>query len=491
MRIQLLSVLAIILMFTIACENETKEDMSQQQTVVGEIEPTHYDWSKNAVIYEVNTRQYSKEGKLDAVTADLPRLKEMGIDIVWLMPIFPISEKNRKEGLGSPYAVQDYRKINPEFGTMTDFNELLAKAHGMDMKVILDWVPNHTGWDHHWITEHPEYYSKDSLGNIIIPQNPNKDEAPWDWYDVADLNYDNPDMRDSMINMFKFWVEKGVDGFRCDVAHQVPTDFWETCIQELYKVNPNTYMLSEGEVPSQRNEGGFVSDYAWSFKNYMNAIGEATQETEKIEKERSQTAEIGEKVEEAKASDFNEYLKKDRERFKKGYHMYFTTNHDENTWEGTVFERLGDGHLTFAVMVFTFDGMPLIYNGQEAGLNKRLKFFTKDEIDWGTYRFQDFYTKLIKFKKDNPALWNGTYGAEPVYVPTADANDEVYAFIREKDGNKVFVILNLSTENITTSLPGDAYAGTYTELFSDEETTFEADELLKMGPWEYKVYSLK
>ena len=491
MKFQLLAVFAVLLLGIIACKNETKEDMKQQQTVVGEIEPTHYDWSKNAVIYEVNTRQYSKDGSFDAVTADLPRLKEMGIDIIWLMPIFPISEKNRNECLGSPYAVRDYRKVNPEFGTMKDFDELLAKAHGMDMKVILDWVPNHTGWDHPWITEHPEFYSKDADGNIIIPQNPNKDEAPWDWLDVADLNYDNESMRDSMVDMFKFWVEKGIDGFRCDVAHQVPTDFWKTCIQELYKVNPNTYMLSEGEVPSQRNEGGFVSDYAWTFKNYMNAIGEAAQETEKVAKERSQTAEVGEKIEEAKASDFNEYLKQDRERFKKGYHMYFTTNHDENTWEGTVFERLGDGHLTFAVMIFTFDGMPLIYNGQEAGLNKRLKFFTKDEIDWGTYRFQDFYTKLIKFKKDNPALWNGTYGAEPVYVPTADANDEVYAFIREKDGNKVFVILNLSTENITTSLPGDAYAGTYTELFSGKAKTFEADELLKMGPWEYKVYSLK
>lgn len=490
MKYQILFI-AIILVMTTACKNTTEENMEQQQTVVEEIQPTHYDWSKNAVIYEINTRQYSKAGTFDAVTADLPRLKKMGIDIAWLMPIFPISEKNRKEGLGSPYAVRDYRAINPEFGTMDDFNELLDKAHELGMKVILDWVPNHTGWDHHWITEHPEYYSKDDKGNIIIPQNPNKDEDPWDWFDVADLDYDNADMRDSMINMFKFWVEKGVDGFRCDVAHQVPTDFWKTCIQELYKVNPNTFMLSEGEVPSQRNEGGFVTDYAWNFKNYMNAIGEAAQETEKVVKERSQTAEVGEKVEHAKASDFNEYLKKDRERFQKGYHMYFTTNHDENTWEGTVFERLGEGHLTFAVMVFTFDGMPLIYNGQEAGLDKRLKFFTKDEINWGTYKYQDFYSKLITFKKENPALWNGTYGAEPVYVPTADANDEVYAFIREKDGNKVFVVLNLSNKDITTSLPGDAYAGDYTELFSGKEKTFEADEYLALKPWEYRAYSMK
>jgi glycosidase len=481
-----------ILIGITACKNTTEESMKQQETVVEEIQPTHYDWSKNAVIYEVNTRQYSKDGNLDAVTSDLPRLQKMGIDIIWLMPIFPISEKNRKEGLGSPYAVRDYRAINPEFGTMADFDELLVKAHELGMKVILDWVPNHTGWDHAWITEHPEFYTQDKKGNIIIPQNPNEDEEPWDWTDVADLNYDNQDMRDSMINMFKFWVEKGVDGFRCDVAHQVPTDFWATCIQELYKVNPNTYMLSEGEVPSQRNEGGFVSDYAWSFKNYMNAIGEAAQEKkEVVTKERSQTAQVGEKVAVAKASDFNEYLKKDRERFKKGYHMYFTTNHDENTWEGTVFERLGDGHLTFAVMVFTFDGMPLIYNGQEAGLDKRLKFFTKDEINWGTYKFQDFYTKLIQFKKDNPALWNGTYGAEPVYVPTADANDEVYAYIREKDGNKVFVVLNLSNKAIKTTLPGNAYAGTYTELFSGKATTFEADELLQMKPWEYRAYSMK
>lgn len=485
-------IFAVLFLGMTACKNTSETNMEEQKAMTEEIQPTHYDWSKKAVIYEVNTRQYSKEGSFEAVTNDLPRLQKMGIDIVWLMPIHPISETNRKEGLGSPYSVKDYRAVNPEFGTMKDFETLLAKAHELGMKVILDWVPNHTGYDHHWITEHPEFYTKDEEGNIISPQNPNKDEEPWDWTDVADLNYDVPAMRDSMIDMFKFWVEKGVDGFRCDVAHQVPTDFWKDCIQELYKVNPETYMLSEGEVPSQRNEGGFVADYAWSYKNYMNAIGESYLEKEEsVTKERSQTAQVGEKVEKAKASDFNEYLAKDRERFQKGYHMYFTTNHDENTWEGTVFERLGEGHLTFAVMVFTFDGMPLIYNGQEAGLNKRLKFFTKDEIDWGTYEFQDFYTKLIQFKKDNPALWNGTYGAEPVYVPTTDANDEVYAYVREKDGNKVFVILNLSNKAITTSLTGDAYAGTYTELFSGKEKTFGTDEALTMKPWEYQVYSFK
>ena len=437
-----------LLLGLVACKNNTAQQETIQQTTQEElITPTHYNWSKNANIYEVNIRQYSQEGTFNAFAKDLPRLKKMGVKLLWLMPIHPISKAKRKGTLGSYYAVADYKGINPEFGTMEDFKTLVKTVHDLGMKIIIDWVPNHTGWNNPWITKNPEWFTQDKAGNVIDPIEPATGES-WGWTDVADLNYDNQEMRKAMIDAMGFWIkETGIDGFRCDVAHQVPNDFWRTCIQTLRKINTNIFMLAEGEIPAQRNECGFDMDYGWRFKDTLNNLGAGK----------------------ANASSIDAYFKEDTTLFKKGYHACFTTNHDENAWEGTVFERLGEGHKALAVLAFTIDGMPLMYNGQEAGMKKRLKFFEKDPIEWGTYELQDFYSTLLKLKHHNKALWNGEYGGVAQRIPTAEAKEAVYAFTREKDGDKVFVILNLTNKPQQTSLPGDAYTGTYKEVFSNKK----------------------
>lgn len=458
---------AILLMLgASACENPTTEE-APPEVAMDTFDGGQVEWTKDKVIYEVNLRQYSSAGTFGALTDDLPRLKDLGVDILWLMPIHPISEAKRKGTLGSYYAVADYKAVNPEHGTMNDFQELVDKAHAMGMFVILDWVPNHTGWDHNWITAHPEYYTQNDAGEIIDPINPETGQS-WGWTDVADLNYDNAEMRLAMIDAMRFWItEHNVDGFRCDVAHGVPFDFWTACNDSLRASRSDIFMLAEAEIPALRNKCGFEATYAWEFKNVMNEIGEGK----------------------ANANSLDVYLKHDRERFKQGYHMYFTTNHDENTWEGTVFERLGDGHKTLAVLAATWDGMPLLYNGQEAPLRKRLEFFEKDVIDWNGYAYTDFYKTLFRLKKSNEATWSGKYGGEPQRVLTANSN--VYAYFREKNGDKLLVVLNLSDKAQSIVLSKDGIDGTYRDIFENSDQTIVSQQEMDLAPWQYIVLSIE
>lgn len=485
-NLKLLSLLLIILL-TGAC-NTTKQSQDQNTWE----KPRVPEWHKNATIYEVNTRQFTPEGTFKAIMEHLPRLKDMGVDILWLMPIHPVSETNRKGELGSPYAVGDYYDVNPRFGTMDDFNTLLDSIHSLGMYCIIDWVPNHTGWDNPWITEHPDWYTKDSLGNITDPIDYNTGKS-WGWTDVADLNYDNSDTRIGMIDAMKFWIEDvGIDGFRVDVAHGVPVDFWNQCTDSLYALEP-VFMLAEAEVPELLNDGSFVMDYAWEMHHLLNDIakyqganlGEAAKLVQGNVVEGSEQS-----AEKKTALDIDTLLAKKAAVYDKGYHMQFTSNHDENAWAGTEFERMGDGHLAFAVLTATFDGMPLIYNGQEAAMDKQLEFFKKDEIPWGTYKYATFYTKLFDLKHRNQALWNGKNGGELVKIPTG--NDEnVYAFTREKNGDKVVVIINLSSKPQDISLEGNDFPGTYTNLFTGNEITLKEKMKHNMAPWEYMVFSNK
>ncbi|MFZ5940510.1 MAG: alpha-amylase family glycosyl hydrolase, partial [Bacteroidota bacterium] len=337
----------------------------------------HPEWSKNAVIYEVNIRQYSEEGSFNAVTANLERLKNLGVDILWLMPVHPISELNRKGELGSYYAVQDYKGINPEYGTAEDLQALVDSAHAMGMKVILDWVANHTGWDNPWITEHPEWYTHDSTGAVIPP-------VP-DWSDVADLNYDVKEMRSAMIDAMAYWVKDfDVDGFRCDVAWGVPVDFWNEARTVLDTIKP-VFMLAEAEDPALM-KSAFDMCYGWEFHHIINSIA------------------TGDK----KVSSFREYFAKVDTLFgHDDIFMNFITNHDENSWAGTEFERFGNGVAVNALLTYTVPGMPLIYSGQEVGFNKRLEFFEKDPIDWTDKGWTDFYTRLNQLKHEHSALWTG------------------------------------------------------------------------------------
>lgn len=419
------------------------------------------DWSKNATIYEVNTRQYTPEGTFKAFTKHLPRLKKMGVDILWFMPIHPIGEKNRKGGLGSYYSVKDYKAVNPEFGKMKDFKKMVKQIHDLDMKIILDWVPNHTAWDHHWVKEGKlQYYTLDSIGGLQPP-------LGTDWWDVTDLNYDNKEMRKEMIADMLFWVkELDIDGYRCDVAHWVPDDFWAEANIALKK-EKEVFMLAEAEVPAH-HDAGFHMSYAWHLHHIMNEVAQG----------KKNVLEIRDYFDNH-AQEFNDY----------DYRMHFTSNHDENSWNGTVDERMGEAKMAFAVFAATVDGMPLVYSGQEAGLNKRLAFFEKDTIDFSAFPLTDFYTKLLHLNKNNQALWNGEFGGDLQFVShISDTNG--LAYFREKNEDRILVLLNLSDKKYKIELKGDSFLGNYTDLFSNEKVKIEKDHKEALSPWEYKVLHL-
>jgi len=423
------------------------------------------EWAKNANIYEVNIRQYSKEGTLNAFTKDLSRLKEMGVDILWLMPIHPIGVKERKGTLGSYYSVSDYRGVNPEFGTMEDFEKLVDKAHQLDMRLILDWVPNHTAWDHPWITEKPEYYTiNPATGKISLPLDRGN---LTDWSDVAELNYDNADLRKEQIADMHFWVEeKKIDGFRFDSPHNVPLDFWKE-MAASFASNKNVFLLGENEDDDFLEAGYFNCFYAWEFVDVLKHVFQ----------------------EDAPASAIDDYLK---ENYLKDQQLriYYTSNHDENSWQGTVFERLGAGHKPFAILSATLNGMPLVYSGQEAPVKKRIEFFEKDPIEWNNYEYASFYKTLLNLKHKNQALWNGTYGGDINRIQTGK-DEHVYAFSREKNGDKVVVICNLSNEAQDIKLNGEDCVGTYTNVFANATVSIEKDTEMTLNAWDYLVYSSK
>ncbi|MGE5401762.1 MAG: alpha-amylase family glycosyl hydrolase [Ignavibacteriales bacterium] len=418
----------------------------------------HPAWSRNKMIYEVNVRQHTKSGKFRDLEKELPKIKNMGVGILWLMPVNPIGEKNRKGSLGSYYAVKDYMAVNPEFGTMRDFKSLVNRAHKLGMHVIIDWVANHTSWDNVLTKTHPEFYKKDSLGNFVPPVA--------DWTDVIKLDYDNKALWKYMTDALKFWVkEGGIDGFRCDVAGMVPLEYWNQARQELDKIRP-VFMLAEWEAP-EAHEKAFDMTYGWDLHQLMNNIAKGTRN----------------------ASEINTYLQRQDSLYPAdAYRMYFTTNHDENSWNGTEFERMGQGVEAFSVLTFTLkNSMPLLYSGQEAGLNKRLSFFEKDTIDWKDSKLRGFYTALIQLKLKNKTLLNGSEGGAMKLVSPVDEKS-VYSFVRENGKDKILVVLNLSDKEKNIVLSGDIIKGKYTELFSKEKKTFSLKENVKLGPWGYKVF---
>lgn len=448
--------ISLVFMVTtmMACENTTPKETLQ--SIEKTMPMAHADWSKNANIYEVNIRQYSEDGTFEAFQKELPRLKAMGVDILWLMPIFPIGELNRKGSLGSYYAVSDYKQVNPEFGTMADLQSLVNEAHQLGMYVILDWVANHSAWDHTWATSHPEWYQHDSTGAF---------KSPFDWTDVIAFDYSQPALRDSMIDAMKFWVtEANVDGFRCDVAGMVPVDFWNEARTQLDQIKP-VFMLAEDEGTTALLDQAFDMNYSWKFHHIMNEIAQ------------------GKKP----ASEVWSYIHwNDTLYTPNAYRMLFITNHDENSWNGTIDERLGDAGDAMAVLSYTFPGMPLIYSGQEAGMDKRLLFFEKDPIDWTTIRKEAFYTTLNELKKENPALWNGTFGGN--IVPLSSPEDSsVVAFLRQKDQNNVVVILNLSAEDQSFVLEDDQHLGSYQDVFGQTDVELASGQTLDLKPWQYLV----
>ena len=453
---KMLVLLAVASFLFISCQMQPSADETIEQLVST---VSHPEWSKNAVMYEVNVRQFTPEGTFNAFAEHLPRLKEMGVDILWFMPVTPIGEVERKGTLGSYYSVQDYTGINPEFGTKEDFQNLVNQIHEKGMYVIIDWVANHTAWDHPWTQTNPDFYYTDADGNFTPPHDT-------DWSDVIQLEYENHDLWDAMISEMRYWVEEvNIDGFRCDVAYLVPTEFWNRARRELEGVKP-IFMLAEADHPELK-EHAFNAGYSWTSHHAMNRIAQGEDNVSALDKY---------------------FFEENQGNYPLGtYKINFISNHDENSWAGTVFDRLGDAMEAFAVLSNTVEGMFLLYNGQEAGLDKMLEFFEKDEIDWSDLKYQDFYTKLFELKANNRALWNGLAGGKMKRVNTND-DESIFAFTREKDGDKVLVVLNLSAEPNTVKFNGENFVGAYTELFSAQEKIIEAEFTLEMEPWAYKVY---
>ncbi len=419
-------------------------------------------WSHAANIYEVNIRQYTPEGTFNALRQHLPRLKNMGVDILWLMPIHPISVPKRKGTLGSYYAVSDFRAVNPLFGNHEDFKKLVDEIHAQGMYVILDWVPHHTGWDHPWIHQHPEYYNKNDKGEIRDPINEETGE-PWDWTDVAELNLEHPDMRRQIIDDMIYWIEDfHIDGFRVDHAHGVAADYWDEVSNTLAGLNKPLFMLAEGEETYLRNDSSFVATYAWKMHHLMNDIAQGKKDVNQIDS----------------------LLADERKQYTYGYHMYFTSNHDENSWAGTEFERMGEGHKTFAALCATLDGMPLMYSGQEEPLRKRLEFFEKDTIPFDKFEYAEFYTRLHHLKHMNKALWNGPHGGLSRRINTSG---QVYAFVREKEGVQCIGIFNLSPKMQSTTL--QVPIKNLKNVFSDQKMNLNPDDSIELAPWEFLILS--
>ena len=426
------------------------------------VEISHPEWTKAATIYQVNIRQYTPEGTFSAFEAHLPRLKELGVDILWLMPIHPIGEKNRKGTLGSYYAVKDYLGVNPEFGTIQDLRHLVDKIHAMGMYVILDWVGNHTAWDNALASAHPDWYIKTREGNF--------QSTPWrDYDDIIDFDYDSPELRKYMTEALKFWVrEVGIDGYRCDIASFMPIDFWEQARKELDAIKP-VFMLAEA-ADRDLHKRAFDMTYAWQLWDHLHNIA--------VKGASLSGLTMGYIAEHVSIWPHD------------AYRMNHVTNHDKNSWEGTLKDNFGDALEAAIVLTGTMEGMPLIYSGQEAGLDRPLNFFDKDEILWRDHPIGALYKILFELKHDNPALWNGKWGGVMERIRN-DQMDQVVSFVRERGDNKVVTIVNYSAKPAQVTLDTKYDQGSYREVFTDRRVELESQFKLAMKPWSYSVLVLE
>ena len=458
--IKYLPVVFCTIVFATSCGETKKENPSPGLSSADTT--AQKKWWAASNIYEVNLRQYSKAGTINEFAQSLPRLKEMGVEILWFMPVTPIGIEGRKENeqqMGSYYAVRNYTAFNEDYGTMTDWKAFVKQAQGMGFKVITDWVANHSAPDNPWIKSHPEFYAKDSTGKMY---------GPFDWTDVRKLDYSNRGLRDSMIAAMKFWLnETGIDGFRCDVAAEVPDDFWKECISELKKIRPAIFMLAEADKPALHT-AGFDVTYGWQAMHAMKDLYTGKYTLAQFDSVQVQGM-----------KDFP----KDAAR------LFFTTNHDENSWNGTEYEKFGNAAKAFAVFTQTYaQSIPLIYSGQELPNKKRLKFFVKDTIAWnGKYEMASFYQTLLMLRKTNPAL---SYDAS--YKKLASTNEKaVYAYAREKDGRKIVVVMNLSRQGQKFKITDALINGEPLNVFMGVNEKINDQHEFSIEPWGYIVYDYK
>jgi alpha-amylase len=416
-------------------------------------------WAHSTNIYEVNLRQYTPEGNFTAFAAELSRLRNMEVETLWFMPITPISLLNRKGTLGSYYACSSYVQTNEEFGTVDDFKQLVHQAHAFGFKVIIDWVANHTGWDHEWTITHPDFYVKDAHGHFVPPVK--------DWEDVIKLDFDNKHMRQAMISAMEFWVsECDIDGFRCDMAHLVPLDFWKEARRHADK-KKKLFWLAECEDPHYHE--AFDATYTW---DWMHHSAEFCQQ-------KSSMAELH-RVLNRYHHDFH----------KNALRVFFSSNHDENSWNGTEYEKYGGAVKAMAVFSCTWNGIPMLYSGQEMPNYKRLMFFDKDPIEWnGHYELHNFYKQLLHLHHTHPALRAGDDDVK-TFLLHSDAGNFILAYLRKNGLEEVLVVLNLSKEDKPFVTICDKHlTGVFVNFFSGAERDFTHDKYFALRPWEYQVYT--
>ena len=421
----------------------------------------HTSWAYDATIYELNTRQATPEGTFAAAEALLPELKESGVDIIWIMPIQPIGVLERKGTLGSYYAISNYCAFNPEFGTRADFESFLAKAHELGMKVILDWVANHTAPDSEW-TKNDGWHYRDSLGNLMVQ---------YDWTDISKLNYDNQDMRAAMKQAMNWWMDSiGIDGFRCDVAGEVPTDFWNDAMAEIRAKHPNMFTLAEDEDKAQElTETAFDMYYGWTLHHLMNGVAQGKKTVEDL---------------------WDYFAKVDTTIRQEAIRMNFTSNHDENSWNGTEFERMGDASNLFAAFTYVVPGMPMIYTGQMSGNHHRLEFFEKDTIDRVENAPQKaLYKALNDLRANNRALWSNEKGAPMVRIE--NDNSSVFSCVRQKScpkhgENTVIAIMNMSATPQNVTLKTNNLAGEY-QCLCGKTITLDTTYVVELQPWKHMI----
>ena len=422
---------------------------------------THADWSYSAVLYEMNIRQLTPEGTLRAAEEKLDFLRSLGIDAIWMMPIYPIGEENRKGSLGSYYSIQDYCAVNPEFGTMEDFDSFVAKAHSLGMKILLDWVANHTARDAKWLkTKSADWYEREADGTAKIP---------WDWSDTAKLNYANHDVWRGQIEAMRFWVEKhNIDGFRCDMAMLVPIEFWQQAAAVLHAVKPDIFMLAEAEELNLFDKA-FDMCYAWEIHHMMCDIAKG----------------------ERRVWDLRNTMYADRERYpNSAMKMMFTSNHDENSWSGSEFDRFGAAREVMTALTFVWEAaMPLLYTGQEVGYNHSFEFFERDYIPAEKYQEcedTELYRKLIALKHSQPALQAGERGGRTIEIEN-NAKDCLMTFVRELGDSRVVAIMNLSPYTIHADYNNGIYAGEYTNAITGEKVLLPVHLEQDIEPWGYTI----
>lgn len=414
------------------------------------------EWSKNAVIYELNVRQFTPSGTFTEAETHLQRIKNLGVNIIWLMPVTPIGLESRKGSLGSYYSVKNYKEINPEFGTFEDFRKFVITAHNNGLKIIIDWVANHTSRDAEWI-KNKSWYILDSTGSPV---------SPFDWSDVAKLNYSNDSMRNEMFNAMKFWIETAdVDGFRCDVAAEVPVDFWDNTTKKLRSIKSDIFFLAEAEKP-ELQINSFNSYYAWNLHHIMNQLAQGK----------------------ANSDTLRNYLANVYNSFPKNtYPLNFTSNHDENSWNGTEFERMGIYAKEMAALTFMMPGIPMIYNGQEVGFNKRLDFFEKDTINWeGDYSFTELYQKLSKLRKENIPL-SKMYKGE-FDIPVVQNCKELFVIQYYKGKHSVAAFFNFTSDTLKFIVPNEIKSGRYFSIKDNSERLLKSKIQLMLIPGDYNIY---